>query len=117
MGPLLALLALLQSPTPLRIELRDTGGAGVPWVDVQLSNPPGLEEPQPRRVGWRPGRSATQWLVAGAVFDGTNLEGADLSSAVNYIIHPDRNRLKKARFSESGLAGLLAHAGIIIEPG
>jgi fluoroquinolone resistance protein len=55
--------------------------------------------------------------LAGAVFDGTNLEGADLSSAVNYTIHPDRNRLKKARFSESGLAGLLAHAGIIIEPG
>ncbi|MEZ6016909.1 MAG: hypothetical protein R3F49_17455 [Planctomycetota bacterium] len=69
MTPFLALLALFQSPTPLRIELRDTGGAEVSRVSVHVSNPEGRAGPPLRRVGWRPGHAATQWLVSGAAFD------------------------------------------------
>jgi fluoroquinolone resistance protein len=45
--------------------------------------------------------------LLGAVFENTKLEKADLSSAINYQINPSRNTLKKAKFSRSGLAGLL----------
>jgi uncharacterized protein YjbI with pentapeptide repeats len=41
------------------------------------------------------------------IFDNTVLEKADLRTAYNYSIDPDRNRVKKARFSSAGLAGLL----------
>ncbi len=49
-----------------------------------------------------------------ALFDGTNLEGADLSSAYHFSIDPERNKLKKARFSADQLAGLLQKYQIII---
>jgi fluoroquinolone resistance protein len=42
-----------------------------------------------------------------ATFDRTILEKADFRTAYNYSIDPDNNKLKKARFSQSGLAGLL----------
>ena len=42
-----------------------------------------------------------------AAFENTNLEGADLTSAYNFSIDPEKNRVKKARFSRTGLAGLL----------
>lgn len=42
-----------------------------------------------------------------AVFGKTNLEKADLSTSYNYIIDPENNRVKKAKFSTSGIAGLL----------
>ena len=45
--------------------------------------------------------------LAGAVFDRTNLEKADFRSAVHYSIDPTANKIKKARFSIDGLAGLL----------
>lgn len=48
----------------------------------------------------------------GAVFDGTNLEAADLRDARNFIIDPERNRIKAARFSLHGLPGLLVRHGI-----
>jgi uncharacterized protein YjbI with pentapeptide repeats len=41
------------------------------------------------------------------VFQNTNLEKADLSTSVNYSIDPEMNRIKKARFSAIGIAGLL----------
>ena len=51
----------------------------------------------------------------GAIFDRTILKGADLRTAYNYIINPEVNPIKKARFSAQGLSGLLVQYGIIIE--
>jgi uncharacterized protein YjbI with pentapeptide repeats len=45
--------------------------------------------------------------LAGAVFDRTILEKADFRSAVNYSIDPANNKIKKAKFSTDGIAGLL----------
>lgn len=42
-----------------------------------------------------------------AQFTGTNLEKTDLRTAQNYHIDPDRNKLKKTRFANTNLAGLL----------
>ncbi|MCW3075998.1 MAG: pentapeptide repeat-containing protein [Bacteroidetes bacterium] len=50
-----------------------------------------------------------------AVFDGTNLEKSDLRTSYNFTIDPERNKIKKARFSNAGLAGLLGKYDIIIE--
>jgi len=50
-----------------------------------------------------------------AKFDGTNLEKVDFRSAFNYQIDPTRNKISKAKFSESGLIGLLAAYQIIVE--
>jgi len=50
-----------------------------------------------------------------AIFDGTNLKGADLSTAYAYTIDPDRNLIKGAKFSLNGIGGLLDKYGIIIE--
>ena len=50
--------------------------------------------------------------LAGALFDRTNLEKADFRNAYNYRISPTINRLKKAKFSQDGLAGLLSDFGI-----
>lgn len=52
--------------------------------------------------------------LAGALFDRTLLEKADFRSAINYTISPALNRLKKAKFSPDGLAGLLSDIGIEI---
>jgi fluoroquinolone resistance protein len=46
--------------------------------------------------------------LLGATFNKTNLSKADLSSAYNFIIDPELNTLKKARFSMQGMVGLLA---------
>ncbi len=50
-----------------------------------------------------------------AVIAGTQLCGADLSTAFNYRIDPERNTLKGARFSVEGALGLLAKYGIEVE--
>jgi uncharacterized protein YjbI with pentapeptide repeats len=52
--------------------------------------------------------------LTNALFDRTNLENADFRSANNYIIDPDKNKIKKAKFSISGLPGLLFKYGIQI---
>lgn len=49
-----------------------------------------------------------------AVFENTLLEKADFSTALNYIIDPEQNVLRKARFSKEGLVGLLAKHDIRI---
>jgi uncharacterized protein YjbI with pentapeptide repeats len=49
-----------------------------------------------------------------AVFGKTNLEKADFSTSYNYIIDPENNRIKKAKFSVPGLPGLLMKYDIII---
>jgi fluoroquinolone resistance protein len=50
-----------------------------------------------------------------AVFIGTNLEKADLSTSYNFIIDPEENRVKKAKFSLYGAVGLLTKYGVVIE--
>jgi len=45
--------------------------------------------------------------LQGAIFNQCNLEKADFSEAYNYSIDPRRNKLKQAKFSKEGLAGLL----------
>jgi fluoroquinolone resistance protein len=45
--------------------------------------------------------------MLGAAFGDTVLEKADLRTAFNYSIDPERNKLKKAKFSLTGLPGLL----------
>ncbi|MGC4235683.1 MAG: pentapeptide repeat-containing protein [Niabella sp.] len=53
--------------------------------------------------------------LKGAIFDRTTLEKADLSTAYNYIIDPENNRIKKAKFAAAGLAGLLGKYDIVIK--
>jgi fluoroquinolone resistance protein len=50
--------------------------------------------------------------LADAVFENTHLEKADFSTALHYTIDPQRNNVHKAKFSQSGLAGLLRQYGI-----
>jgi uncharacterized protein YjbI with pentapeptide repeats len=50
-----------------------------------------------------------------ATFDKTILEKTDFRSSFNYSIDPERNRLKKAKFSLSGIAGLLDKYDIDID--
>lgn len=51
----------------------------------------------------------------GALFGRTNLEHADFSTSFNYVIDPDDNRIRKAKFSALGLPGLLHKYDIEIE--
>ena len=50
-----------------------------------------------------------------ASFVRTVLERADFRTAYNYALDPEINRLKKAKFSRDGIAGLLAKYDIDIE--
>jgi len=50
-----------------------------------------------------------------AVFESTNLHKVDFSTAINYVINPNINNIKKAKFSMQGLAGLLTQFDIKIE--
>jgi uncharacterized protein YjbI with pentapeptide repeats len=52
--------------------------------------------------------------LAGALFDQTNLCKADFRSALHYRIHPSQNQIKKAKFSQDGLTGLLLGFDITI---
>lgn len=49
------------------------------------------------------------------VFHRSNLERADFRTASNYSIDPEANKIKKARFSLAGIAGLLGKYNIEIE--
>jgi uncharacterized protein YjbI with pentapeptide repeats len=51
----------------------------------------------------------------GAKFDNTIIEKADFSTAFNYSIDPEVNRMKKAKFSMAGVAGLLDKYDIVID--
>jgi uncharacterized protein YjbI with pentapeptide repeats len=53
--------------------------------------------------------------LAHAVFYNTILEKAELRTSYNYSIDPEINRIKKARFSISGVPGLLEKYDIEIE--
>ena len=50
------------------------------------------------------------------IFDRTMLEQADFRSSFNYSIDPELNRIKKAKFSQSGLAGLLEKYDLDLDP-
>ncbi len=50
-----------------------------------------------------------------AIFDKTILESVDFKTAENFSIDPETNKLKKAKFSKSGLAGLLIKHNLVIE--
>lgn len=49
-----------------------------------------------------------------SIFQRTNLEGADFTTAFNFVINPNDNKMKKAKFSVQGLPGLLGVFGIDI---
>jgi uncharacterized protein YjbI with pentapeptide repeats len=51
----------------------------------------------------------------GAVFQNTNLEKADLRTAINYSIDPETNKIRQAKFSYSGISGLLTKYNLDIE--
>lgn len=53
--------------------------------------------------------------LMGATFENTILEKADLRTSYGYSINPEINRIKKAKFSLSGLPGLLDKYDIEIE--
>ena len=53
--------------------------------------------------------------LSNSTFNQTNLNKADFRTSVNYVIDPDNNRIKKAKFSLQGLPGLLAQYDIIVE--
>lgn len=53
--------------------------------------------------------------LARAIFDQTILEKADLRTAFNYSIDPERNRIRKGRFSVAGIMGLLEKWEIEVE--
>lgn len=50
-----------------------------------------------------------------AVFDQTNLEQVDFRDAKNVMLSPNKNKLKKAKFSLTSLPGLLTEYGIKVE--
>jgi uncharacterized protein YjbI with pentapeptide repeats len=45
--------------------------------------------------------------LSNAIFERSNLEKADFSTAVNYQIDPELNKINNAQFSQAGLMGLL----------
>jgi uncharacterized protein YjbI with pentapeptide repeats len=49
-----------------------------------------------------------------AIFEKTNVERVDFRSSYNYAINPETNKIKKAKFSLSGLIGLLSKYDIEI---
>jgi len=53
--------------------------------------------------------------LAHAIFDHSILEKADFRTAYNYSIEPELNKIKKAKFALSGVAGLLDKFDIYIE--
>jgi len=53
--------------------------------------------------------------LAGTTFERTVLEKADLRHSTGFVIDPDSNKVKKAKFSLSELPGLLLKYDIIVD--
>ncbi|MCX6269947.1 MAG: pentapeptide repeat-containing protein [Bacteroidetes bacterium] len=53
--------------------------------------------------------------LGGAVFENSNLEKTDFRTSFNYSIDPEKNRVRKAKFSISGITGLLDKYDIEID--
>ena len=49
-----------------------------------------------------------------AIFEQTNLEQTDFTNAINFSVNPEKNLMKKARFSRNNIEGLLEKYKIII---
>lgn len=58
----------------------------------------------------------TNCNLIGAIFEYTNLEKCDFRTAYGFSIDPDKNKVKKAKFSIDGLPGLLDKYDIEILP-
>ncbi|WP_053186383.1 pentapeptide repeat-containing protein [Sunxiuqinia dokdonensis] len=54
-------------------------------------------------------------ILTGSTFYRSGLTKADFRTAIGFSIDPDQNHLKKARFSQAGLAGLLEKYDLRIE--
>ena len=50
-----------------------------------------------------------------ALFNNTNLSGVDFRSNTNFVIHPETNNIKKARFQSQDLRRLLVGYNILID--
>lgn len=50
-----------------------------------------------------------------AIFERANLEKTDFTSSYNFTIDPEKNKIRKAKFSKENVAGLLTKYDIIIE--
>ena len=50
-----------------------------------------------------------------SIFENTNLTKADFSEAIDYTINPERNKIKKAKFSMPEVLGLLKEFNIIVK--
>ena len=50
-----------------------------------------------------------------AEFGQTVLTGTNLTTSYNFTIDPEQNQLRKARFSQQGLIGLLGKYGVVVE--
>lgn len=50
-----------------------------------------------------------------ATFDNTVIEKVDFRTSYNYSIDPEKNRIKKAKFSIHGISGLLEKYNLIID--
>ena len=61
------------------------------------------------------GAEFNQCDLSMAVFLQSNLEKTDFRTAINYTIDPEANRIRKAKFSYSGITGLLGKYNIDIE--
>lgn len=53
--------------------------------------------------------------LLGAIFENTILEKADFRNSFNFSIDPEKNRIKKAKFSLTGIIGLLDKYDIEVE--
>ncbi|MCF4101163.1 pentapeptide repeat-containing protein [Gillisia sp. M10.2A] len=53
--------------------------------------------------------------LGGAIFDNTNLANADMQTAYNFSIDPERNQLQKSKFSGENIKGLLDKYKLIIK--
>ena len=53
--------------------------------------------------------------LAGAVFQNTQLVGADFTTATDFVIDPESNALRNARFTLHGLLGIVAKYELVIE--
>jgi fluoroquinolone resistance protein len=53
--------------------------------------------------------------LSAAVFMRSNLTDANFVTAFNFTIDPEKNLLRKAKFSTDGLAGLLTNYGIVVD--
>jgi uncharacterized protein YjbI with pentapeptide repeats len=49
-----------------------------------------------------------------STFSNTNIEKADFSTSTNFSIDPEKNKIKKAKFSIGGLVGLVGKYNIDI---